>query len=600
MRYTLGGVVVVGFVGLLGFVGCVGDTATPTDAGADSGGADTSSPPDGSDAAVDAAPPPTVVAIFAGGSYQGGNTTLGNGDRSCAIVAPAGGVWCWGDNQFGELGQGTSGTDGLSATEITKDTSDTPFADVEDLAIGGWHTCAKKKNGKVYCWGQDQSGAIGDNAVDPNGTKPPVTRPQPLALGSFVAMQGTAALAAGYGQSCAIDATGKANCWGWNGATQLGHSTTSDSACSWMYVSGTQCNGGPIAVIDNSPFTNANIAQMATGENVSCVRTAGANVFCFGDHSWVGSGAMSPAAIELMTDSAFTQPLTNVTKIAMGAKTLCALTTAQSVYCAGFDALGQTGQSAPAKYAHRPHLSRSRSSRRTGPTQARRPARKEAGLPLLDAADGPRPGLDRVGQATASSRPVRRRMTGRRTRWRSSGDLGRLAETLGEARGAPFVLHERGEHEAEYQKLSMFWKRFNDEGRQLLREVGPDHVVVEVEGVPDPNWFFCCTLTGWNERRGLSKLGGASSRRRAAGGRRRFVRARYSLPGRAVESPAVEEDELQILAVVERPLSLRSAPRAVERATRFCRLRIGPPFGLSGSSVVSRCGPKPTCRYWVA
>ncbi len=354
MRKTLGSMLLVS----ISFFRCVGDTSSPSDAGGDAT-ADTLAQDVVNPVDVDAGPTPAVTAIFAGGAYNGGSQpTLGNGDRSCAVISPTGTVKCWGDNALGEMGLGTAGTDSLTPTAITKDIDSSPFADVDDLALGGWHTCARKKNGKVFCWGQDQSGAIGDNSVDPNGTRGPVTSPQPLALGSFVAMQGSPALAAGYGSTCAIDSTGKVNCWGWNGPAQLGHDPSTDPSCSWLYAAGTKCNGGPVAVIDNSPFTNGNVQQVTSGENMSCVRTAGANVFCFGERSWFGTPAGgNPAPVEVMTNAGLTQPLTNVAKIASGPKTICALTTAQSVYCAGFDAFGQTGNTGGTSYNYATQIS---------------------------------------------------------------------------------------------------------------------------------------------------------------------------------------------------------------------------------------------------
>jgi alpha-tubulin suppressor-like RCC1 family protein len=85
------------------------------------------------------------------------------GDHGCALTT-AGAVYCWGENDQGELGNGTfnttAGQDGVASPGLVSGLPHPASA----LAAGGAHTCALLSNGSVWCWGSDVSGQLGDNS----------------------------------------------------------------------------------------------------------------------------------------------------------------------------------------------------------------------------------------------------------------------------------------------------------------------------------------------------------------------------------------------------------------------------------------------------
>ncbi|MBP9604764.1 MAG: chromosome condensation regulator RCC1, partial [Chromatiaceae bacterium] len=72
------------------------------------------------------------------------------------FIASDGSLWAWGDNQFGQLGDGTN----------TYRSTPTPvLTGVAVLAAGGYHTLALKTDGSLWAWGDNGSGQLGDGTT---------------------------------------------------------------------------------------------------------------------------------------------------------------------------------------------------------------------------------------------------------------------------------------------------------------------------------------------------------------------------------------------------------------------------------------------------
>jgi len=122
-------------------------------------------------------------------------------DHTCAIVS-GGAVKCWGDNEFGQIGDGSSGSGNKKPvpTQVSGLTSG-----VTAIAAGQSHTCAIVSGGAVQCWGDNYAGQIGDGSH--GGTKP-----QPTQVSGLTS--GVTAIAAGHTRNCAIVSGGGVKCWG--------------------------------------------------------------------------------------------------------------------------------------------------------------------------------------------------------------------------------------------------------------------------------------------------------------------------------------------------------------------------------------------------
>ncbi|HEY8924416.1 MAG TPA: choice-of-anchor Q domain-containing protein, partial [Polyangia bacterium] len=130
--------------------------------------------------------------------------------HTCAMTAS--GVRCWGDNEAGQLGDGTT-------TAVSRAPAAEVFSDVQAVAAGARHTCALTSAGGVRCWGANDMGQLGDGTTMDRHAPPAAD-----VLGDV------AAIAAGAHHTCALTTAGGVRCWGANTFGQLGDGTTMDRA----------------------------------------------------------------------------------------------------------------------------------------------------------------------------------------------------------------------------------------------------------------------------------------------------------------------------------------------------------------------------------
>ena len=142
------------------------------------------------------------------GLHSGVSAIAAGGNHTCALNSK-GAVVCWGQNSPGQLGDGTN-VDRHAPTPVAGLTSG-----VSAIAAGGSHACALKSTGAVVCWGANWGGQIGDGTTENPHTPTPVVS----------LMSGVSAIAAGENHTCALKSTGAVVCWGDNDTGRLGDGT---------------------------------------------------------------------------------------------------------------------------------------------------------------------------------------------------------------------------------------------------------------------------------------------------------------------------------------------------------------------------------------
>lgn len=145
----------------------------------------------------------TAIAIAAGR----GSSNL----HTCAVLSD-GTAKCWGANNSGQLGNGTTTR---SFTPVTVSGINTATF----VAVGDIHSCARLSDGTVKCWGYNFAGELGNGTTV--GSITPVTV-SGISTATFVA--------AGSSHNCANLSDGTVQCWGSNSGGQVGNGTTTNSA----------------------------------------------------------------------------------------------------------------------------------------------------------------------------------------------------------------------------------------------------------------------------------------------------------------------------------------------------------------------------------
>lgn len=222
--------------------------------------------------------------------------------HSCAIGSDDRG-WCWGLNSNGALG--VSGV--LSASQPTAVSGgDRSW---RAIAAGGAHSCAVTTANVVYCWGSNTDGQLGDNSTAAS------TEPVQLALPGFTA----SAITAGANFSCALRASdGVAFCWGDNQFGQLGDGSTTDRLT-------------PVNVTGALTFR-----QIDAGDTYACGVTTGNALYCWGqnDLGQLGIGSATNASAPQLVAPPAGQTWKSVSA-AIGGKRVCATTSTDAAYCWG-------------------------------------------------------------------------------------------------------------------------------------------------------------------------------------------------------------------------------------------------------------------------
>ena len=256
------------------------------------------------------------------------------GYHTCALL-DNGDVKCWGRDSAGQLGDGgtitwTDYTAAPSSTAINLGTGRTAVA----ISAGQWHTCAILDNGDLKCWGSDSKGRLGDGGTDTDTSAPSSTA---VNLG---AGRTAAAVVAGTSHTCVILDNGDVKCWGRDDYGQLG-------------------NGGSNSNLNAPPSTAINLGTGRTAVALTasyrhtCALLDNGDVKCWGGdgHGQLGDGGTITSGDYITAPSSTAinlGPGRTAVSVSSGSYHTCAVLDNADMKCWGYDYYGQLGDGWPA------------------------------------------------------------------------------------------------------------------------------------------------------------------------------------------------------------------------------------------------------------
>ncbi len=299
---------------------------------------------------------------------------IGN-DFSCAIKYD-GTVWCSGNNSRGQLGTGVVGGVNTSMRSQLRDNANQLVADAIAIHAGVEHACVVRSGGGVWCWGKNDDGQVGNGTSSNNvGAAAPVKK-----ASDGTQLDGVVSLGAAHDTSYAVDSSGEAWAWGDNATGQCGDGTVvtphtkaapvlvaaggatfanvasiasndDDRVClvdtaSAIWCWGHNSNGevGDNTVVDkSSPVHVFDGISLATGRYTTLAVRSDNTVWGWGADSHGRlhsvSGGDSPVPVQVGDAS---MPLSGVAEV-IAAGVSCARMTNEDLYCWGQNPHGQTG-----------------------------------------------------------------------------------------------------------------------------------------------------------------------------------------------------------------------------------------------------------------
>lgn len=238
-------------------------------------------------------------------------TITGGTWHSCGLSA-AGKAYCWGDNNYGQLGDASNIDRTLPvAVEMPAGVSFT------SISAGETYIVALTSDGKAYAWGNNQSGQLG------NGSNSNSNRPVAVNLPAQVVV---ASVRAGSHHAVALGTSGAAYAWGDNYSGQLGDGSNTKSNV-------------PVAV--NMP-PGVTFVAIGAGTGHSLALTGSGEAYAWGDNRYgqLGNGTTwrrnTPVAVSMPSGVAFTT-------IGAGSYHTVALTSTGAAYAWGHNSYGQVG-----------------------------------------------------------------------------------------------------------------------------------------------------------------------------------------------------------------------------------------------------------------
>jgi alpha-tubulin suppressor-like RCC1 family protein len=254
-------------------------------------------------------------------------TQISTGGNVSLALTQDGFVYAWGEDTYGQMGQGTTDTNVNTPVKVKGVGGSGFLSNITKISCGGRHCIALASDGTLYAWGDNTEGQIGD--ASNTERKTPVT----------VSYSGdpVSNISAGFLHSALTTTTGKVYCWGQGTNGQIGDNQSSSDRTSPVQVVGVGNSG-----------TLTGIRDVTCGDSFThAIKDSDGSVYGWGKqlYGMIGNGqnsgdALTPTSVILASDSS---AVTGITQISGGGDSSLMLKSDGTVYACGYNGLGQIG-----------------------------------------------------------------------------------------------------------------------------------------------------------------------------------------------------------------------------------------------------------------
>ena len=255
-------------------------------------------------------------------------TSISTGfEYSCGIGSD-GQAYCWGRNNYGQLGNGNTGTDSSTPVLVSQGARPSNVTYTKISTGNAWdkaHVCALGNDGNIYCWGKNNLGQLGNGYTTDSNIPVLVSKPGGVTFSS---------ISAGNDHTCSLSTDGNGYCWGYNNNGQLGDGTDTQRATPVLVSQGAR------------PSADVTFNTISAGSGYTCGVGSDGNGYCWGAN-YIGqlgnSSTGSPSTTPSLVNQGARPTGVTFTGITAVNQHTCGIGSDNNVYCWGWNYYGQLG-----------------------------------------------------------------------------------------------------------------------------------------------------------------------------------------------------------------------------------------------------------------